>query len=281
MTKLVIYTDLDGSLLDHDSYSHAAADALLAELETHAVPVILASSKTRSEQIPLRNELGNQHPFIIENGAAVLIPVGYFKTQPSGTADEDGYWLKRFSLPRKHWLETIADIAADFSGEFTNFDNLDSRQIASLTGLSAAAAARAASREFGEPVHWTGSDKGRQQFIQRLEQSGAHVLQGGRFLHVSGDCDKGSAMQWLHSCYREQTVGKMPASLAIGDSQNDAAMLEAADYALIIRSISDSEPTLLRSDHTWRSSKSGPGGWDEGVRKILHSMDLLKGSSNG
>jgi len=104
MTKLVIYTDLDGSLLDHDSYSHAAADALLAELEVHGVPVIIASSKTRSEQIALRNELSNHHPFIVENGAAVFIPVHYFETQPSGTVHENGYWVKRFSLPRHHWL---------------------------------------------------------------------------------------------------------------------------------------------------------------------------------
>jgi mannosyl-3-phosphoglycerate phosphatase family protein len=281
MKKLVIYTDLDGSLLDHDSYSHAPADALLAELEAHGIPVIIASSKTRSEQIPLRNELGNQHPFIVENGAAVFIPVGYFKTRPSGTVEENGYWIKRFSLPRQHWLGIIADVSADFSGEFTNFDNMNSRQIVSLTGLSEAAAALAASREFGEPVHWTGSDKGKQRFIRRLEQSGAHVLQGGRFLHVSGDCDKGSAMQWLHGGYARQADGMIPASLAIGDSQNDAAMLEAADYALIIRSASVAEPTLLRSERTLRSSKSGPGGWDEGVRNLLHSLNLLKGSTNG
>ena len=57
MTKLVIYTDLDGSLLDHDSYSHAAADALLVELEAHGIPVIIASSKTRYEQTSLRTAI--------------------------------------------------------------------------------------------------------------------------------------------------------------------------------------------------------------------------------
>ncbi len=88
-------------------------------------------------------------------------------------------------------------------------------------------------------------------------------------------------MQWLHSRYAQQPDDRMPASLAIGDSQNDAAMLEAADYALIIHSASVAEPVLLRSNHTWRSSKSGPGGWDEGVRKILHSQHLLKDSTNG
>ena len=281
MTKLVIYTDLDGSLLDHDSYSHAAADALLNELEAHGIPVIIASSKTRSEQVSLRNELGNHHPFIVENGAAVFIPVGYFETQPSGTVHDNGYWIKRFSLPRHHWLEIIADVSADFTGEFTSFDNLDSGQIVSLTGLSEAAAAQAARREFGEPVHWTGSDKGRQRFIQRLEQGGAHVLQGGRFLHVSGDCDKGRAMQWLNDLYGRQAEGKTPASLAIGDSQNDTAMLEAADCALIIRSPSHAAPTLLRSERTLHSSNYGPGGWDEGVRKILYALHLLKGSTNG
>jgi len=281
MTKLVIYTDLDGSLLDHDSYSHAAADALLAELEAQGIPVIIASSKTRSEQVSLRNELDNHHPFIVENGAAVFIPAGYFETQPSGTVHENGYWVKRFSLPRLHWLKMIAGVSADFNGEFTSFDNLDTGQIVSLTGLSEAAAARAARREFGEPVHWTGSDKRRQRFIQRLEQGGAHILQGGRFLHVAGDCDKGRAMQWLNNRYGRQSDGKTPASLAIGDSQNDAAMLEAADYALIIRSPFHAEPTLLRSEGTLRSSNYGPGGWDEGVRKILHSLHLLKGSTNG
>jgi len=281
MPKLVIYTDLDGSLLDHDNYSHAAADVLLAELQAHDIPVIITSSKTRSEQMLLRNELGNAHPFIVENGAAVFIPAGYFKTQPSGTANEDGYWVKRFSLPRQHWLEIIADIATDFSGEFNSFDSLNSGQIAVLTGLSEASAALAASREFGEPVHWTGSDTGRRQFIRQLEQRGAHVLQGGRFLHISGDCDKGRAMQWLHGHYAMQADSKMPASLAIGDSQNDAAMLEAADHALIIRSPSIAEPTLLRRDNIWRGSKTGPAGWDEGVRKILYSMNLLKGSTHG
>ena len=59
---IVIYTDLDGSLLDHHSYSHAAADALLLELEQRGIPVIPTSSKTRAELIPLRRELNNHHP---------------------------------------------------------------------------------------------------------------------------------------------------------------------------------------------------------------------------
>ncbi len=54
MTKLAIYTDVDGSLLDHDSYSHAATDALLTGLHAHGIPVIIAQRKIRFEQISLR-----------------------------------------------------------------------------------------------------------------------------------------------------------------------------------------------------------------------------------
>lgn len=281
MTRLVIYTDLDGSLLDHDSYSHAPADALLAELEDHGIPVILTSSKTRAELVSLRSELGNHHPFIVENGAAVFVPVDYFEVQPSDTEQDNGYWIKRFSLPREHWLGKIAAVAEEYAGEFTGFDNLDIAQIVALTGLSDSSAALAARREFGEPVHWTGSNKGRQLFIRALEHNGARILQGGRFLHVSGECDKGCAMQWLAGQYGRQSDDEAPPSLAIGDSQNDEAMLEAADYALIIRSASHAEPALLRKEHILRSGKYGPDGWDEGVRRILLSLNLLKGSNNG
>ena len=281
MNNIVIYTDLDGSLLDHYSYSHAAADALLQELEAQGIPVIPASSKTRAELLQLRHELDNQHPFIVENGAAVFIPAGYFSTQPAETESRDGCWVKYFSLPRSHWLQKIDAIAADFPGDFDNFASLDIESIAALTGLDPAAAQRAASREFGEPVHWLGGDSSRLRFIETLQNNAARVLQGGRFLHVSGDCDKGRALHWLNAQYAIQAAGRQPLSLAIGDSQNDAAMLEAADHALIIRSPVHPPPTLSRSERTLISKYYGPGGWNQGVREILQSLKKPRDPSYG
>lgn len=84
INEWLIFSDLDGSLLDNDSYSHAAADALLAKLDQDEIPVILTTSKTRAEVEALRVELNNRHPFITENGAAVYIPQGYFSTKPEG-----------------------------------------------------------------------------------------------------------------------------------------------------------------------------------------------------
>ncbi len=273
MTQIAVYTDLDGSLLDHHDYSHAAADSLLQALEKQDIPVIPVSSKTRAELLPLRKELNNRHPFIVENGAAVFIPQGYFAEQPAETITQNGYWVKVFTSPRSHWLDKIDAIAADFPDAFINFARLDINTIIDLTGLNPVAAQQASEREFGEPVHWLGSDTDQTRFVTALEQAGANVLRGGRFLHISGNCGKGRALLWLNEQYKKQPHGIDPISIAIGDSQNDVAMLEAADHALIIRSPSHQPPVLSRNKNSSLSHSQGPTGWDEGLRKILHSLN--------
>ena len=57
MTAMMIVSDLDGTLLDHDSYSYRAATPALAEIRRRGIPLILASSKTRLEMQVLHREL--------------------------------------------------------------------------------------------------------------------------------------------------------------------------------------------------------------------------------
>jgi mannosyl-3-phosphoglycerate phosphatase family protein len=271
--QIVIYTDLDGSLLDHHDYSHAAADALLGELEQQGIPVIPVSSKTRAELVELRNELGNAHPFIAENGAAVFIPVEYFEQQPAGTLERDGFFVREFSLPRSYWLQKLETTARQYRRDYTGFEALSNDDIVRLTGLTPDAARRAAQREYGEPLRWKGDEERKAAFIRLMEQHGATILQGGRFMHVSGDCDKGRALRWLNAQFTRARDAS-PVSIAIGDSHNDIAMLEAADYAVIIRSPSHEPPDLARSDGVYLTQAEGPAGWDEGVREILKTINL-------
>ncbi|MEJ2308303.1 MAG: HAD-IIB family hydrolase [Gammaproteobacteria bacterium] len=271
MSRIVIYTDLDGSLLDHETYSHAEADPLLAELEQQGVPVIPVSSKTRAELLEIRRELGNRHPFIAENGAAVFIPAGYFDEQPAGTQLRDGFLVREFSLRRSYWLGKLDAVAAQFHDDYSGFESLSRDEIVGLTGLAPEDAGRAAQREYGEPLRWQGDETRKAAFIRLMEQHGATILQGGRFMHVSGDCDKGRALLWLNAQYAK-ALGEMPVSIAIGDSHNDAAMLEAADHAIIIRSPSHAPPGLSRGDGVLVTHGTGPVGWDEGVRKILETI---------
>ncbi len=267
--RLLIFTDMDGSLLDHHNYSHADADALLAELEVKQIPVIPATSKTSAELIKLRYELDNRHPFIAENGAAIYIPEGYFSHSPKDTSRKDGFLIKEFTQPRQYWQALIKTLQKEFGGNFTTFEDAGIDGIIEMTGLDRESASLAARREYGEPVAWQGSEKDKLAFIKQLEEQGANILQGGRFMHVSGKCNKGQALQWLAKRYQQEIPGTTFTTLAIGDSQNDIAMLEAADIALIIRSPVNKLPDIDQNQTCYRSTEYGPKGWVEGVENVI------------
>jgi mannosyl-3-phosphoglycerate phosphatase family protein len=279
----LIFTDLDGSLLDHHSYSFAPAVPLLAELEAMDVPVIPITSKTFAEVINLRDELDNRHPFIVENGAAIYIPSRYFKTQPEHALLENGFWVLRNVPRRAKWQQLLAERVADFKGEFETFESVYAASgaagVAAITGLDLNAAELANQREHSEPVHWTGSPQRKQTFIYRLKEAGATVLQGGRFLNIGGDVDKGRAMLQLRDLYvaeanlpgtgHQKSGNSHCETLAIGDSNNDVAMLELASSALVIRADERSPPTLERTENSYTSQQIGPRGWVEGVNLWL------------
>lgn len=265
----LVFTDLDGSLLDHHDYSYRDALPLLRALERLAIPVIPTTSKTRSEISQLREELANEHPFITENGAAVLIPVDYFTEQPAATIERDGFWVREFSSPREHWLDLLNGMKSRFDGEFDYFFQAGTAGISRMTGLSADKAARANQREYSEPVLWLGSPQRKLEFMAALQSQGASVQQGGRFLAVSGDCDKGRALVWLRGAYLQATPDRPCHELAVGDSGNDCAMLEAAETALLVRSPVHDFPALERTSGVIYSRDYGPAGWAEGVARWL------------
>ena len=279
--KVLIFTDLDGSLLDHFSYSFEAAKPLLTLFREEGVPVIPVTSKTRAELMLLRSDLDNRHPFIVENGAAIFIPQGYFPFNPPGCESLDGYDCYAFSKPRDFWLGVLSEVSEAFVGEFDTFTSLGIDGIVQLTGLSEERAQLANRREYSEPVMWRGPDARksifviyflRAIFVQRLRQAGATVLQGGRFLHVTGGCNKGQAFQWLCDQYVKHWADPSVLTIAAGDSYNDIDMLHVADCALVIRSPAHDFPEI-NHPNVYYTTQYGPVGWAEGVCRFLGVND--------
>ncbi|MAH72644.1 MAG: hypothetical protein CBC09_01190 [Cellvibrionales bacterium TMED49] len=274
----LIFTDLDGSLLDHNSYSSDPALILLKELEISALPVIAVTSKTASEVIPLRKNLVNIHPFVIENGAAIYIPKKYFsKNLVIKNSDIVDEYIRISEAPsRDHWRKILHKFDHCYRNEFRSFSDIFNRDgaagICEVTGLSLQSAKNANTREYTEPLIWEGTEERKIQFIQELRKVGANPLQGGRFLTIGGAFDKGSALKRISSFY--ESVLELPiTSLAVGDSANDVSMLDSADWALLIRAKNRALPLLRRDSNVLISEKEGPQGWDEGVRKWLRQIN--------
>jgi len=273
--KTLIFTDLDGTLLDHYTYQTAPAEKIMTTLKSLSIPIIPNSSKTFSEISLIRKQLTLSSPFIIENGAAVYIPVNYFPTQPAGTHLEAGYWVKTFCQDKAHWLTLLEQSSEKFAGLYQGFSTMTVEELATVTGLSVDNANMAKQRQYGEPIYWLGDQIVKTKFIEQMTQLGAHVLEGGRFLHISGDCDKGRAQAWLAEQYTlaEETITDIE-SIALGDGKNDIDMLEQATIAVQIRSPVHDFPKLNRTNNIYQSNECGPTGWAESINHIL-SVKLI------
>ena len=264
----LIFTDLDGTLLDHYSYSYEPAKPTLNKLRENNIDVIPTTSKTFAEVMLLRAKLSLNTPFIVENGAAVFIPKSHFSQQPNDTVEHQDFWLKSFTPNRDYWLQVL-EHKQEFKDAYIGFSQMTDEEISLATGLSLEDAHLANARLFSEPLKWLGTEQQKEQFKISMKSAGANVLQGGRFVHISGKSNKGVAMNWLSQLYRLAQPDLPFCNIALGDSFNDNDMLEAADIAVQIRSVKHDFPTLFRQDNVWQSKHTGPTGWAECLNQIL------------
>lgn len=277
-TTLVV-TDLDGTLLDHDTYTLRPARGLIDTLQESNISLIANTSKTRAELLAFQRSIALQAPFISENGAAVHLPKAQFPSQPQQTENSGDFWVKPFSQPRAHWLSLIAELAPELQILTQPFSQMSEEQLCQETGLSPAMALLANQREYGEPLKWRGSEDDKRIFCEQIRARGGTVLQGGRFLHVGDLVNKGGAMIWLKDLY-DRVYQQNHQIIALGDSQNDIDMLEAADVAVLVRSPVHPFPALSRTKPLIKTEHKGPVGWVEGLLaglKILNHQGVSHG----
>lgn len=278
MIDLLVFTDLDGTLLDHHSYSWEPASQSLKKLEEAGVPVIINSSKTAAEIEQLRLELDNRHPFITENGSAICIPAGYFDPDfHPGTSVNNSYEIKTFGPDRSELLNLLNHLRANTEFQFRGFADMKPAEVADLTGLSIENAELARQRLASEPIVWQGSDDALQHFRRELEESNLRLLKGGRFFHVMGPVDKAEALLWLAERYRSTWPQRNWTTVALGDSPNDRAMLEAAEIAVVIPAATRHPLKLNRKENLYLPDAPGPRGWQDAMSRIL-DLESAKGA---
>ncbi len=247
----LIVTDMDGSLLDHYDYSFTAAREALSEIRRRDYPLILASSKTRAEMMQWQARLKIKHPFICENGAAICTPQGDEVTSEALAPD------------RERVLDILRQLRDSERFRFRGFSDCSTEDIALMTGLSLEQAALAAQREYSEPIQWQDKPERLAEFSEALAAHELQGLQGGRFLAVSGPCDKSLAMAQLKARYDNVIT------VALGDSPNDLSMLAAADIAVLIASARSPAMDVHCPGRLIRTTQAGPAGWQEAMGTLL------------
>jgi len=271
-SKILVFTDLDGTLLDHN-YSYTAAKPALARLRQLNIPLILNTSKTADELFALVKELQLGHPFVVENGGAVLIPPGYFDLSPAEQAKcvrlDNGY----VQLPLGKPSAAIIDILAGLRRQgfrFRGFADMTPEALMQETGLSRAAAVAAKQRASSEPLIWLDTEDNLSRFENILLSSGLTLIKGGQFWHVMGPTDKAEAMKWLQVRYQEKYASDT-LTLALGDSPNDREMLLAADVAVVLPGKNPDALKDLKHPDIHFADQPAPAGWNSAVNQFLNS----------
>lgn len=269
MPRLVLFTDLDGTLLDHDTYSFEPAREALAALESEDIPVVFTTSKTRAEIEKWRRLVGNAHPFISENGGAIFAPEGYFAGDFAYDKKEGGYLVIELGAPHRELAEALADIRRETGIDIRGLSEMEAEEIMRLTGLDEESAMLARRREYGEPflVYGGGAEE---TVIHEIGKRGYSHTQGGRFHHILGGSDKGKAVSILKGLYVKKFG--IVVTAGIGDGLNDLTMLKAVDIPILVRKPGGGYDEGVKIAGMAVADGPGPYGWNSAVLKLIVSF---------
>jgi mannosyl-3-phosphoglycerate phosphatase len=264
--KYIFFSDLDGTLLDHDTYSYEPSREAMAMLREKGFPLILVSSKTFDEIKILHDEMGLDTPFIFENGGGICWP------------DDNGrieYCGKDISVLREE--RQLLESAIGEPVRFITDVNAD--DIAKMTGLSHERALLSQRRTTSLPFILPSGNEFRiddlRRINERLSVRGFHITKGGRFYYfLSLHSDKGSAIRKVIDFYKQKFNDSI-STVGIGDGESDIAMFKVVDIPVLVRK---HDGTLIKTgiEHIRKTSSIGPKGFNEAVKGIIEKSSANK-----
>jgi mannosyl-3-phosphoglycerate phosphatase len=268
--RLVIFTDLDGTLLDHDTYSFSAASEALDAIRRQEVPLVLCSSKTRAEIELLQEDLRLRHPFISENGGAIFVPPGYFSGPIPEAKFKAGYQVLEYGTPYPDLVRALHQAAARTGVEVIGFSDMTVEEVARDCQMSLLEARLAKLREYDEPFRFgQTTPAGRSRFFDALHRTGLRCTSGGRYHHLTGVTDKGRALRKLKTLYEAE--GTPILTVGLGDSLNDLGLLREVNIPVVVQnSATTMTDRLLRQvPRAILTREAGPRGWNQAVLETL------------
>ncbi|MCU0822236.1 MAG: HAD-IIB family hydrolase, partial [Spirochaetes bacterium] len=259
----IVFSDLDGTILDLNTYSYEDSLEAVDLLKKNGVPLILVSNKTFPEMRVIHAELRLGHPFIFENGGGIAYPVKNrdgknFKIENLGKGMEI---LKgKFRLLNTISAVTVKSIYDMDPVEITDRTGLTGKNIELLTDRSAS-------------LPFVFVTQGHQVDVdlinEALKTHGVFIIKGGRFYHlVSAGVDKGGAVKKVSEFIKRNSSGADNiVTVGIGDSESDISMLKAVDIPFLIRK---PDGSVIKTDFEVIATRNiGPGGFTEAIKSIF------------
>lgn len=269
---MIIFTDLDGTLLNHRDYSYREAMPALKKIRSSGIPLIMCTSKTRREVELLQRSMGLNEPFIVENGGGIFFPSAYRGFRIEESMGIRGSKCIPLGIPYGKIRAFMKRAGARYS--IRGFGDMTEEEVAELTGLPSNHAASAKLREFTEPFVMKNEDR-LPDLEKAASEAGIMITRGGRFYHFIGSGnDKGQAVKHVISIFGRNQKASM-VTVGLGDSRNDLPMLEQVDIPILVPH-PDGRFEKVNLQSLIRAPFPGSRGWNDALSTVLDSYREAK-----
>jgi mannosyl-3-phosphoglycerate phosphatase len=267
MRKTVVFTGMEGILLDNDTCSIRLTAPSVDLLIRRGFPVVPVSSKTAVEIRGWMKILFIHGPFICENGGGIFIPDGYFPTPPAGSDDDEGGW----KIPLASGIDVVREMLRESAREagvaYRGFGDMSREEISRYSGLQGDELSACIEREYDEPFVLE-----RDWDLEKLGLSagkrGLALTREGNFFHAAQGCDRGQAVRIIADLFREADHDIR--TVAVGDGLKDLGMLMAVDRGYLVLKPDGTYDPDVPEEAVSRIGERGPKGFRAVTEEIVN-----------
>ena len=261
--QIIIFTDLDGSLLDKDTFRFDEIEDYFKELISKGIKIIPNSSKTENELLDFNKQYNLNLPFISENGSSI-----------------HGLNLIQKDLPNKVLISRPADqiygiynenIPPHLKDKITFILKLNSKELQEIFGLPLDKIELALKRNHSLPIQFNGNKIEKNEFIKIMNNAGLTVQTGGRLMNICDNVNKSKAIYKTLELIKKEIDDEI-ITIGVGDNQNDIDMLRHSNYACLVKN-EDFDSSLINIDNLIKSTEPSPKGWADVIKTAIQKIE--------
>ena len=259
---VVIFTDLDGSLLHRDTFKFDTIKDYIKSLVNKGVIIIPNSSKTENEIEKFNEELGINLPFISENGSSIhglnLITSNFPDKLILSRDKEELFRIFERKVPE------------ELKEKCFQILKINKTEQENILGQKDVKLKDALNRKYTLPFLFKGNKNEKNKLLKILNSNSLTLQEGGRVLNLCDNINKVKSMNRVIKILKK-TEEKIK-TIAVGDNYNDLDMLKSCDIPCLVfndQFIQDQ----INIDNLIFSNKPSPEGWADVIKTALLKLN--------
>ena len=260
---VVIFTDLDGSLLHRDTFQFDTIKDYIKSLVSKGVIIIPNSSKTEKEIEKFNEELGVNLPFISENGSSIhglnLITSNFPDKLVLSRDKEELLKIYENKVPEK------------LKEKCFQISKMSKKEKENILGQKDENLKDALDRKYTLPFLFKGDKNEKNRLLKILNSNSLTLQEGGRVYNLCDNINKVKSMNRVIKILKK-TEDKIK-TIAVGDNFNDLDMLRNCDIPCLVFN-DQFKLYQINIENLVFSNKPSPEGWADVIKMALVKLDF-------